>query len=256
MTGATISCTPVPTARSTCADGVNDLLTVNIIGSVRIALGTGSLIYRSDSTLFTTSAGCTGAELVPHDGTGKGFYFGFNDGTVDYNYPLPGNLRASLTVYEQDGQPVDVGDDANVTAFDITGDGRDELLIGNSSGRVEIFARVAADTLRSLGTLTAAGTILAGAGGIMLSGTFGSPDELPSLVYSDGSGRILRADINNDGTVDILDLQQLGIHWGQQSTDPGWSGATNLQVQTATADPQVINVLDLLVLANYWGAHK
>ncbi len=243
-------------------DGINDLLTVNIIGSVRIALGTGAQQYRSDSTLFTTAAGCTGVELVPHNASTKGFYFGFSDGTVIYNYPSAGNQRTVLTVADENGQPIDAGDNANVVVFDVTGDGTNELLIGNGSGEIEAFKLLSVDRVRSLGSITADGALLVGKNGIMLSTTYGTSGELPSVVYSDGNGSILRADakplgdINDDGSVDILDLQQLGIHWGQQDTDTGWSGAANLQMQTGSSDPQTINVLDLQVLANYWGVQK
>jgi hypothetical protein len=243
-------------------DGINDLLTVNIIGSVRIALGTGTQQYRSDSTLFTTAAGCTGVELVRHNASTKGFYFGFSDGTVVYNYPSAGNQRTSLTVTDENGQPIDAGDNANAIVFDITGDGTNELLVGNGSGEIEVFKLLSVDRVRSLGSITVDGAPLIGKNGIMLSTTYGTSGELPSVIYSDGNGSILRADakplgdINDDGSVDILDLQQLGIHWGQRDTDTGWSGAANLQVQTGSTDPQTINVLDLQVLANYWGVQK
>ncbi|MBN1758609.1 MAG: S8 family serine peptidase [Chitinispirillaceae bacterium] len=244
-------------------DGSNDLLTVNVNGALGISLGTGNQEFLPDSLLFSTYTGCTGAELVPHDGTpAKGFYFSFGNGSVVYNYPDEENRRFTLMVYDQNGIPLNGGENASIVAFDVTGDGKSELLIGNSTGSIEIFSRMTVDTMRSLGTVTADGHPLSGADGLSLSGTFGNPGELPSIVYADGNGTLLHADgtthgdITGDGIVDIFDLQQLGIHWGLRDTDEQWSDAANLQVQTTTSDPQIIDVLDLRILARFWGAEK
>ncbi|MBN1576824.1 MAG: S8 family serine peptidase [Chitinispirillaceae bacterium] len=244
-------------------DGVTDILTVNSDGTVSINFGDGGLSFGRDSILFSTDAGCTGIDLVPHGDNGKaGYYIGYSDGTVNHVFTAPGGSLTTLPVRLADGQLLDVGDDAAVAALDVTGDGRNELLIGNGAGNVETFTLTATDTVRSLGKCTAGGKPLSGSGGLSLSSSFGSAGDLPKLVYSDGTGAlfysngIVRGDITADGIVDVLDLQQLGIHWGQRESDSGWSGAANLQVGATGSDPQVINVLDLQVLGNFWGTKK
>jgi hypothetical protein len=195
-------------------------------------------------------------------GGNRCLYFGYSNGNVRCVYETSPNVRTSLPVRLAGGQLLDVGDDANIAALDLTGDSRPELLIANSTGAAEAFTLSAADTLRSLGKIPAGGMPLAGAGGLFLAPTIGSPGELPGLVFSDGNGAIFRAggilrgDINGDGTVDVLDLQQLGIHWGQRSADAAWLASANLQVDSAPSDPQIINVLDLQVLGMCWGMNK
>jgi hypothetical protein len=246
------------------SDGLNDILSVNISGAVRIALGTGTHTFKPDSLLFNVASGCTGAELVPDvASTTMHCYFGNSNGTITCVYQAAGNTRVTLPVRLPDGTPVDAGDDANLTSLDIDGDNRFELLVGNSAGSVETYTLIAADTVRSLGKLTAGGIPLVGTGGIFLSATYGDfTGDLPKIVYSDGNGALfsansaLRGDVNNDGVADVLDLQQLGIHWGQRSSEAGWSGMANLNVTAATSESQVINVLDLQVLGNCWGLRR
>jgi hypothetical protein len=244
-------------------DGFNDLLVVNINGTARCYFGNATQSFSNDSTILSAGAGCTSIDIVPYTtGSDASYYFGYSNGTVNYIFTASNGGFTTRQVRTTGGQVLDVGDDAAVAALDITGDGQCELLIGNSSGSIEMYALIAPDTVRSTGKLTAGGKLLLGTNGILHSTTFGDNDDLPKLVYSDGNGTlfqlnaVVRGDINKDGTVDVLDLQQLGIHWGQGESDSGWLGAANLQVGTNSGDVQQINVLDLQVLGTCWGIRK
>ena len=85
---------------------------------------------------------------------------------------------------------------------------------------------------------------------------------LPFIVISDNNGKIykssaiLKSDINNDGIVDILDLQKMAMLWGIYSDNADWDGAINLELNPAVNGLQVIDILDLQVLGKCWGIEQ
>lgn len=243
-------------------DGFNDILMANINGNIHISFGAAGGLFSKDSLLFSTNTGCTGMELVENQALGKGMYLGFSNGTMQYITFNDDGSRSTRIVRNKSGQEIDAGDDAAMLSLDINGDGKNELLIGNNNGSVQAFSLKSADTVSTLGMVTTGGMPLHLSGGVVLSSTFDISSALPAIVFSDGNGTLyrsnamLRGDITNDGTVDILDLQQLGIHWGQRFGDAEWFGAANLSVNTSTSDPQIINALDLQILGNFWGISK
>jgi hypothetical protein len=200
-------------------------------------------------------------ELVA-DPSGKAMYLGFSNGTLQYAMISSDGTLTTKAVKNKNGLLADVGNDADVTVIDLTGDGKNELLVGNSVGNVQIFTMKTTDTVQTSTVVSIGGMPFGQNGRVFLSSTYGIDTIPPSIVYSDVNGKIyrsssgLRGDITGDGTVDILDLQQLGIYWGKRSTDATWLGATNLTATPVSSGPQVINVLDLQVLGNCWGLKK
>jgi hypothetical protein len=201
-------------------------------------------------------------ELVSNLNTGKAMYIGLSDGTLQYATISVDGVPNIKSVRNKNGQLADVGNDADVTVIDLTGDGKNELLVGNSVGNVQMFTMKTADTVQTSAVVSIGGMPFGQNGRVFLSSTYGIDTLPPAIVYSDVNGKIyrsssgLRGDITGDGTVDILDLQQLGIYWGKRSTDATWLGATNLTATPVSSGPQVINVLDLQVLGNCWGLKK
>ncbi len=242
-------------------DGVNDIVSANINGNINLSLGTSDGLFQEDSVLLTTGLQCTGIEFDAHQTEGKAMYLGLSNGNLKYaRFDQNGSIISD--VHTGNAQLFDAGDDASIVRLDINGDGTDEMLVGNRNGTVKAYSILSFDTVCTLGMVIAGGMPLELNSMIVISSTYGLGADLASLVYADGNGTlyrstgVLRGDINNDGKVDILDLQQLGIHWGQRSNDSGWKAVVNLSVSTGTSDPQIINVLDLQVLGNCWGLIK
>jgi subtilisin family serine protease len=244
-------------------DGVNDLILFNVNGTVWLCRGNENGQLQNDTVLFTMNTiGCTGMDIVQQVNGSIAFYTGFSNGTIQYLTLANDGSQQISVVRDRNGQPIDVGNDADVSVFDVSGDGKMELIAGNSIGIVRVF------TLKS--TDTAAGSFIFATGGIptgqngrvSLSSSIGSDSSLSVIVFSDNSGAIyrstseVRGDITGDGRVDVLDLQQLGIHWGKRSTEVGWTPSVNLSTSDPAAGPQMINVLDLQVLGNSWGLRK
>lgn len=241
-------------------DGINDLLMTNVDSRVYLSFGSRGGIFADDSLLFMVNRGCTGMNLIASQATGKDMYFGYSDGTIQYiNYERDGGVTSKM-VKDVNGFTIDAGVDASVLALDITGDGISELLVDNSSGSVQAYTLKAIDTVFSVGNAASVGMALKLSAGTNISSSFGTGPDLPVVVYADENGillrsnAVLRGDITGDGTVNINDLQQLGIHWGQLSSDWGWKNAVNLSVNTS--EPQIINALDLQILGNFWGLNR
>jgi subtilisin family serine protease len=243
-------------------DGLNDLLMVNITGTVWLCPGTENGTFSLATTLINIDPGCTGMEPVADPVSGKAMYIGYSNGTVQHITFSSDNSHTVRNVMNKTGQVLNVGNDADVTVFDQTGNGNNELIIGNSTGNVQIFTLKTADTVKTSEVVSIGGMPFGQMGRVLLSSTLGIGTELPALIYSDNSGVIyksvqgLHGDVTGDGKVDIFDLQQLGIHWGQHSGDPGWSAATNLSATPVASGSQVINIFDLQVLGNCWGLKK
>jgi hypothetical protein len=242
-------------------DGLNDLLMINMNGTAWLCTGKEDGVFSDYTQPFSTDPGCTGMELVA-DPSGKAMYLGFSNGTLQYAMISSDGTLTTKAVKNKNGLLADVGNDADVTVIDLTGDGKNELLVGNSVGNVQIFTMKTTDTVQTSTVVSIGGMPFGQNGRVFLSSTYGIDTIPPSIVYSDVNGKIyrsssgLRGDITGDGTVDILDLQQLGIYWGKRSTDATWLGATNLTATPVSSGPQVINVLDLQVLGNCWGLKK
>jgi subtilisin family serine protease len=244
-------------------DGFNDLLMFNVNGTVWLCRGKENGQFQNDTVLFTMNTqGCTGMDIAQQANGNIAFYTGFSDGTIHYlTLANDGSQQISI-VRERNGQPVDVGNDADVSVSDLSGDGSVELIAGNSSGVVKVFTLKSADTVAG-SFIFSTGGIPAGLNGrVSLSSSIGADSTLSWIVFSDNSGAIyrsiagVRGDVTDDGKVDVLDLQQLGIHWGKRSTEVGWTPSVNLSSGEPVTGSQIINVLDLQVLGSSWGLRK
>jgi subtilisin family serine protease len=244
-------------------DGFNDLLLFNVNGPVWLCRGKENGQFQNDTVLFNMNTqGCTGMDIAQQANGNLAFYTGFSDGTIQYfTLANDGSQQVSI-VRERNGQPVDVGNDADVSVLDLSGDGKVELIAGNSSGVVKVFTLKSADTVAG-SFIFSTGGIPAGLNGrVSLSSSIGVDSTLSVIVFSDNSGAIyrtiagVRGDVTDDGKVDVLDLQQLGIHWGKRSTEVGWTPSVNLSSSEPVTGSQIINVLDLQVLGSSWGLRK
>ncbi len=244
-------------------DGLNDLLLFNVNGTVWLCRGKENGELQSDTVLFTMSTpGCTGMDIVRQTDGNVAFYTGFSDGTVRYLVLGSDGSQQTSIVRDRSSQPVDVGNDADISVFDISGDGNMELLSGNSSGVVKVFTMKSADTATGSFIFAPGGIPTGKNGRVSLSSSIGNDSSLSVIIFADNNGGVyrsraeIRGDVTGDGTVDVLDLQQMGIHWGKRSTEVGWTPSVNLSAGDPAAGPQIINVLDLQVLGNSWGLRK
>jgi subtilisin family serine protease len=244
-------------------DGLNDLLLCNINGTVWLCRGKADGQLQSDTTLFyLKSLGCTGMDIVQQSNGTIAFYTGFSDGTVQYLTITNDGTQQVSIVRDKNGQPLDVGNDADVSVFDFYDDGKMELLAGNSNGTVKVFNMKSVDTVSGSFVFSMGGIPSGQNGRTSISSGIGSDATLSMIVISDNNGAIyrsttgVRGDVTEDGKVDVLDLQQLGIHWGKRSTEVGWTPSVNLSSSEPVTGIQTINVLDLQVLGNSWGLRK
>lgn len=244
-------------------DGLNDLLLFNVNGTVWLCRGKDNGQLQNDTVLFTMNTpGCTGIDIVQQANGSFAFYSGFSDGTIQYlTFANNGSYQNSV-VRDKNGQPLDVGNDADIAVFDFSGDGKEELIAGNSNGVVKVFTMKSADTAAGSFIFSTGGIPSGHNGRVSISSSIGSDSTLSMIVFSDNNGAIyyskagVLGDITDDGRVDVLDLQQLGIHWGKRSTEVGWTPSVNLSSSEPVTGSQIVNVLDLQVLGNSWGLRK
>jgi hypothetical protein len=52
-------------------------------------------------------------------------------------------------------------------------------------------------------------------------------------------------DINCDGSINILDVVQVGLHWGETGT-PGW-------IREDVNNDGIVNILDVAAIGLHWG---
>jgi PKD repeat protein len=225
-----------------------------------VGLNTGRMLIADTNgsvtgTLYTTSTGLTS--------------FDFIDNNKD-NYPdiLLGFVDGSIKVAQSTGNltwnsPNTINSSVNSIAtpiyMDLEGNGKPDIVSGNDSGEVNWFSDTGAFSFMARGSINSGGIPLKLSSITSLSIVYNDGTALPGVVTTDGSGNIFKVqsvicgDINSDGIVDILDLQQMGIHWGKIATDSAWSGQVNLSLTPGNDEVQVIDILDLQALGKSWG---
>jgi hypothetical protein len=143
--------------------------------------------------------------------------------------------------------------------MELNGKGLPDIMCGNGNGDVSWFSNNGSLKFTAMGSVNSGGMPLKLKSVQSLSAGYPDGQLLPYAVMTDDSGyvyksqSILCGDISNDGIVDILDLQQIGMHWGMTDVNPSWDGKVNLNLTPVTGTTQTIDILDLQALGKNWG---
>lgn len=231
-----------------------------------IGLNTGeifSITMSGDSSkiLYSASDGLTGFDFLDKN---KDDYpdilLGYNDGTL-YLAASSGNLTWSAPVPITDTADVQVIADTNTVplSIDLSGDGLFDIICANSDTSFFWYKNNGSDKFTEKYLTNFNGSSLELNEKTSVSKSINYNNSLPSLTISDNRGNIYKAeaklqgDIVNDGLVDILDLQQMGMLWGMLSDNAQWKGEVNLNLTPEGNNLQIIDILDLQVLGKCWG---
>jgi hypothetical protein len=241
-------------------------LDYNNMPEIIFGLNTG-LIFSTDldgansKTLYTAPSGLTGLDLTDMNNDGlPDILMGFADGSMKIAQST-GNLTWSIpvSVVTPGDSTISAGASAVPLSLDLAGKGLSDIMCGNGNGDVAWFGNNGSSKFAAKGPVNSGGLPLRLKPAISLAAGYPDGPSLPFVTMTDDSGYVYKAqavlygDINNDGVADILDLQQIGMHWGMIDTDPLWDGRVNLNITPGTGSVQTIDILDLQVLGRNWG---
>jgi hypothetical protein len=234
------------------SDGFPDLLISSSANGIMHIPGCGSFCFR-DTVITLKTGGCTGFSIVNYQQTTLPvFAIGKPDGTVVIDNK---NIEAC------DGSVIDVGSDAKPLFIDLSGDGKDDMVLIDSTGIVVWFRYdPSGDTcFKAMGPVNANGKSIE----CMVSGTisfvYGDEGELPEMLYAGKDGVLrritaqLRGDFDGDGTVGFSDYMLFVNAWNLSETDTTWVPLANM---TITAGEQKIDFADYLLFVGSWGKIK
>jgi YD repeat-containing protein len=235
-------------------DKIPDLIVGLNTGRIFIADFNGSV----KSTLFTAAAGLTGFDFIEMNNDGyPDILLGSSDGTIKIAQST-GNLTWSSPIAVN----TSVISNASPLTMNLGGNGKLDIMCGNGSGDVNWFSDAGSFAFSAKGPVNSGGMPLKSSPNISLSAGYSDGLSLPIVIMTDGAGNIYKAqavisgDIGNDGLVDILDLQQMGMHWGMIDSDLLWDGKINLNLTPLSGTTQIIDILDLQVLGKNWGLQR
>lgn len=171
--------------------------TADGVGKIRryAADGTWSYLQSDSADIEIPSEGCQGASVAFADMDGDGeteIYVGTADGRV---LKYPGGEEIGLSLANGRAMPF---------AVDLNGDGRDELIVGGLDGRLRVLSR------------RVEGGVRVSEAQELLDST-GAPLKVPN-----GRAAPVVADINNDGSLDILSGDTAGNIWAFLGEGSAW----------------------------------
>lgn len=229
-----------------------------------LGLNTGDIFsINPDGTnkknIYNASSGLTGFDFCDLNRDEQpDIVLGYSDGTMKLVLST-GTLTwsSSTDVVTPDNTVITAGTGAVPLLIEISGDNHDDIVCGNNSWDVVWFQNNGSNKFIPQGPVNSGGEALQFDSTCSLAAVYKNGKGLPGAVLTDDLGRIftirsvLNGDINNDGIVDVLDLQQMGVYWGMNNSNSGWDGKVNLHLTTGPT--QTINILDLQALAKHWG---
>jgi subtilisin family serine protease len=239
-------------------DGDLDLIYGFFNGQISLQRNRG--LMRFDDTLvnlFKTDSGCTGFSLEKLNNDDKpDFLLSFQNGTIktavsgSSTYVVSGPDTLDNRGFAPGMNPV-------ILTMDITGDDNPDMITAQNDSMLTWYQRKDS-SFEFRGALNTGGktTIATSAS---LSPYYEKPELIPGFLLTTGAGNIIRftgkvrADLNNDGKVDIVDLQQMGMKWNSRENDIIWNPSINLNLDADGYGKQCIDILDLQILGNCWG---
>lgn len=234
-----------------------------------VGLNTGEIFgstLSGDSiwSFYTAASGLAGFDILDANADNlPDILLGYDNGTL-YLAESDGMLSwdSSERLLETDDSPIAIGFSVVPSVIDLTGDGVFDIVYCRGDSSVHWMENNGNGKFLLKGEINTGGLAPRPDYRAAVSVFNGRDNNLPDIVLNDNAGYtyrsngILQSDITRDGTVDILDLQQLGIKWGLNSDDSGWTGAVNLNLTPDRNGVQVIDILDLQVLGRNWGRVK
>ncbi|MBD3345427.1 MAG: hypothetical protein GF401_10235 [Chitinivibrionales bacterium] len=254
------------------ADGKFDLLVSNNNNTITLFKNISydnELVYDNGTVLYTSTGNITGFDLsLENSDEYPDLVMGLDDGSVMVAYaqtPFDWNAPswATATNLATSSGNIVAGFDAAPCMMDLSGDGANDLLVGNAAGDVLYFRNRNDGTYQEMGVMYSAGQPLSAGGGAAIGKKYGDENDFLSIALSDGNGQVytaqgwLRADFNHDGTVRVEDLSIFGDTWHLEQTDTDWEWITNLNLNAdAGSGNQIIDVQDLSIFGDSWHKEK
>lgn len=244
-------------------DMVKDILISSNNGLLYWYKGLYNNTFGSGTLLTSNSQGISSFETIDlsNDGT-MDFIISRNDGALTALVNV-GSSFSQDALIDENAAPIVTSPSAGITLLDVSGDAKEDIILSNETGAVNWYLANENGSYTNKGALNCNGLPMLLSGPSSISIHRPLKGDFPSLLISDSHGALfsfpghLRGDLNNDGVVDVLDLQLFGINWGKVDSDINWLYEPNLNVEVDIfSGKQTINALDLQLLGNSWGNMK
>ena len=215
--------------------------------------------FQNLDTLILVDSMLTGLTIIKTNPDSiPDFMIGYKDGSMRILESVHSKNWTQRAVLNRDSTVLRIGVNVSPMVVDVTGDLLSDLLLLQENGTIDIYAQDSSGRYRYHSVLSEGGNLFEKPNnniGYLDYDSLG----LPTLFITDDKGFVyslkakLKGDVNDDGRVDLLDLQQLGIYWGKKSTDVTWKASVNIHCTKPNNRIQEINLLDLQVLSSQWG---